>query len=179
MKTCTKCGECKPLELFPKLTRAKDGRRERCRTCHAEDTRAYKQTDTAKAARKSLYERTKNHVLQQSRDWYKANKARRVEASKRWVEANRKRVSYNARQYQLRRINSIPPWADEAKTEAVYAEARALRELGVDAEVDHIIPLRGKHVSGLHWHGNLRLLLAWDNRRKSNRLLEGHDLACP
>lgn len=195
-RTCTKCGGTKPLLEFPRSSKGRDGHRERCRPCHNEDNRAYKERNREKVvasrkdykqrnkerlavARKAHYEKTKERVLKQSREWYTANKDRRNAASKKWVEANRARASYNARRYQLRRTKAVPPWADEERTAAIYAEARALRDLGVDAEVDHIIPLRGKYVSGLHWHGNLRIVLSEDNKRKSNRLPEGEDLACP
>lgn len=35
-------------------------------------------------------------------------------------------------------------------------------------EVDHIIPLCGRHVSGLHVHQNLRVVTKEINRKKSN-----------
>ena len=181
MKTCTKCGECKPLTEFPRSVKGKDGYRERCRPCHNEDNRAYKQRNADKiaAARRRLYEETKDRVLMQSRAWYEANKQRKAETTKRWAQANRNARSHTARQYQLRRLKAVPPWADQSKIDALYAEAKALRDLGIDAEVDHIIPLRGRTVSGLHWHGNLKLILAEDNRRKSNKLLDVEPLACP
>jgi 5-methylcytosine-specific restriction endonuclease McrA len=170
MKACTKCGETKPLDDFPKLTRSKDGRRECCRLCHSAANAEYKRRDSAKETRKALYTKTKTRVLEQSRQWYAANKDRKAATEKAWREANRARSSRNARRYQLSRLRAMPPWGDAAKVEAIYAEAMALRELGIDAQVDHIFPLRGKLVSGLHWHGNLRIILAEDNRRKSNRM---------
>jgi hypothetical protein len=32
----------------------------------------------------------------------------------------------------------------------IYALARIYREAGIDCHVDHVVPLRGKTVSGLH-----------------------------
>jgi Recombination endonuclease VII len=40
MKTCTKCGESKPLEAFNARNRSPDGLRQDCRSCHTARTRA-------------------------------------------------------------------------------------------------------------------------------------------
>lgn len=42
MKTCTKCGETRDLDLFPTNKRVKDGRASRCRECHNAQVRANK-----------------------------------------------------------------------------------------------------------------------------------------
>lgn len=42
MKTCTRCGETKPLDAFIKAPRRADGRGSHCRTCHNEQVRANK-----------------------------------------------------------------------------------------------------------------------------------------
>lgn len=68
-----------------------------------------------------------------------------------------------------RELQQCPAWADSSAIRAVYREAdRLTRETGIPHEVDHEIPLRGRLVSGLHVHTNLRPLPARENRRKSN-----------
>ncbi|MCI0152405.1 hypothetical protein KNO81_42180, partial [Paraburkholderia sediminicola] len=53
-------------------------------------------------------------------------------------------------------------------------DARRLSEsTGVPHHVDHIVPLQGRYVFGLHVENNLRLITAEENLRKFNRLIEG------
>lgn len=54
-------------------------------------------------------------------------------------------------------------------TRAMYALARAYRSVGLEVHVDHIVPLKGRSVSGLHVIANLQLLTGLENRRKGNR----------
>lgn len=66
--------------------------------------------------------------------------------------------------------NQTPRWANRRAIDAIYAEARRLTiETGVPHQVDHIVPLLGRSVSGLHVEYNLRIVTATENAAKSNR----------
>ncbi|WP_164885115.1 hypothetical protein [Rubrivivax rivuli] len=68
------------------------------------------------------------------------------------------------------RLQRTPPWADLDAIRAFYEAAwDASRRTGTPHHVDHVIPLQGKNVSGLHVHTNLQVLPAFDNLSKGNR----------
>lgn len=81
------------------------------------------------------------------------------------------RTKERARDRHVR--HATPPWADRAAIRAVYREARKLRSLGYDVHVDHVVPLRGALVSGLHVASNLRIIHAHANLAKGNSVPKG------
>ncbi len=80
-------------------------------------------------------------------------------------KSTRPHIHCNAQQRrQAAKIQRIPSWADLGKIKAIYEEAAAL-----GLTVDHVIPLRGKLVSGLHVHNNLQMLSGVENSIKGNK----------
>lgn len=72
----------------------------------------------------------------------------------------------------LRRVGQLEPasWADMDAIKKVYAEARRISlETGIKHHVDHVLPVNGDLVSGLHVETNLQILTALDNIKKGNR----------
>jgi 5-methylcytosine-specific restriction endonuclease McrA len=78
--------------------------------------------------------------------------------------------------YETKRSRATPDWLSQDHwdaMDALYLQARAISQsTGVRHEVDHILPLNGKTVSGLHVPWNLQILTQSANVSKSNRYAE-------
>lgn len=162
MKTCTKCHAIKPFDGFYKRSRSPDGHEAWCKVCRLEHNRAWfaKNKDRHGELTRSWYERNKEQHLQNSKEWYEVNKHRKLETT----TAREKRC-----------ILATPTWADRELIKELYLLAQKLTEqTGIPHEVDHVIPLQGKNVSGLHVETNLQVITAEENRRKSNKFQTIH-----
>lgn len=104
-----------------------------------------------------------------SRKHHESNRDKTNAAHAAWAARNKGKVAALAAKYRSDKLNQTPPWADLEAIDAVYIEAGALRKQGYPATVDHVIPLRGEAVSGLHVASNLQIIHDLDNKRKSNR----------
>lgn len=82
------------------------------------------------------------------------------------------KATANIADYIAKKRLATPTWANLEAIERIYAEARCLTlKTGIQYEVDHFYPIRGKQVSGLHWEGNLQIITAEANKKKSNKLI--------
>lgn len=67
------------------------------------------------------------------------------------------------------RMNRLPIWAQHQDIEAIYSLAAELTsKTGIPHEVDHIIPLNGDGVCGLHVKENLQIITRSENRSKGS-----------
>jgi hypothetical protein len=110
---------------------------------------------------------------QRDRQWRAVNPEKSFERNRKWRVANpgAKNALVTARKVAVKQ--RTPAWSDLDQIKAFYRLAAAFSKLYVPHHVDHIIPLNGKTVSGLHVPLNLRVIPATDNLHKSAQLLLG------
>jgi hypothetical protein len=111
--------------------------------------------------------------LRKERAQYEKTKVARLARHKIWAQNNPHKINQYASERRSARIDRTPPWLTPEHNEAIldyFKEAARLRELtGRVHHVDHIVPLRGKNVSGLHVPWNMQVLEGTENLRKNNR----------
>lgn len=173
MKTCNKCQKSLPHDEFRKLSKSRDGLSYDCRACGVEYQKKWRDKNPNKAKSYTAAWRDKvgkDRVNGDAAKYREANRDKARQAALKWQKENPgKANAYNAARYAAK-MRATPKWADMDRIERVYVEAERLtKETGVKHEVDHIVPLRSKVVSGLHCEANLRVMPAFDNRSKGNR----------
>ena len=100
-----------------------------------------------------------------------------TEATVRWQKRNKAKYRLQQNIFNAARKNhqrqATPVWLSEShRTEIAefYRTRNILTETtGIPHQVDHIVPLRGKNVSGLHVPWNLQVIPAEENIKKSNK----------
>jgi hypothetical protein len=109
-----------------------------------------------------------------ARDWRLANPERYAATKRAHYVANKTKYLARARRHKAALLRATPVWADLEAINDFYREAaRVTRETGIPHDVDHVIPLQGKNVCGLHVETNLQVLPRAANRRKWNTLDDG------
>jgi hypothetical protein len=194
IKTCNKCEHTKSLDDFYKVKSNKDGRSGTCKDCKKSYAKSYRELNQEKI--KNYREDNREAHLAYKRDYYKKNKdwldnyyknyreenrQQRREHSKNYKVKNKSYFTMKQMEREARKKFATPNWLSETHKrhiEAVYEHARECEMLTGDKyHVDHIVPLRGKNISGLHVPWNLQVLPADVNMTKSNKY--DPDIQCP
>jgi hypothetical protein len=179
-KKCTKCLQVKKVCDFGKNNRFKDGLQYNCKECRKTgdkryyyasleqnrarkviNTKRYLKTEKGKCSRKELdakkYVLRKDNIRLVQKIYYSKNK---------WLNV------FKVNKRRSIKLKATPKWADLDKIRCIYELAAKLtKEKGCPYEVDHIIPLQGENVSGLHVHNNLQILTRSENRSKKNKVI--------
>jgi hypothetical protein len=174
MKTCTKCLTEQPLFSFHKQKGAVDGYRSICKECRKGEHVDRYAADKESWNKRAVQWRKDNPDAAESID-ARARVKHRDKRNKQkfeWDKANKGRVNFlNSKRYASKLLRT-PAWLTEddlIHIRCLYqVAAMRSRESGQKWHVDHIIPLQGETVSGLHVPSNLRVIPATENLRKYN-----------
>ena len=108
--------------------------------------------------------------------WRVANIEKARASVRAWCIANPDKCNAQAAKRKANKLRATPSWITQEQIRqmaAIYANAKRREAMtGVDWHVDHVVPLQGKNVCGLHVPWNLQLLSAEENLKKGNKLLE-------
>lgn len=127
---------------------------------------------------KQQYENNKEKRKQYAKEYYHKTKDIRKEHKTEYLKEHYKnnKARYIAHDAKRRasKLNATPVWLskfDHDYIKHIYIQAKELQKLdGIPRHVDHIIPLQGKTVCGLHVPWNLQILTATENASKGNRI---------
>ena len=170
MKTCSKCKISKGPSGFSKKAEAKDGLQSSCKGCDAEYK---KENSEAESARRAEWRQAnRESIAAKQAEYYQENREARLAKEAKYQKANPDKCRAISAKRRAAKLQRTPAWVDFEAIKAVYAEAHRLEELdGIPRHVDHVIPLQGELVSGLHIASNLKILTAQENLSKSNKFV--------
>jgi hypothetical protein len=191
MKICTKCKENKNLSEFYKQKNGKDGVRADCKACiKVYSANRYSMAPEKINAKNRAWQKANREKVKINRAlYYEANSEELKAKSASWRDGNLEKVKSTNGDYKknnpgkiralrskrrAQKLNATPKWLTKEQLleiETFYIEAvRLTKETGIKHVVDHIIPLQGKNVRGLHVPWNLQILTESKNCSKGNRL---------
>ena len=142
----TFCTDCE-IPLIRKIKRTAV-----CRNCSS------KRGESKRSRSFYLKEYRKNN----RKSWKKASK----KAISKYIKTSKgkaTRAAYEAAR-RARLKHALPSWANLNKIKEFYSNCPK------GFEVDHIIPIKGENVCGLHVLENLQYLSASENKKKGNRI---------
>lgn len=138
---------------------------------------------------KEYYEANKSAIALYQKEYWEANRDRKIAYDQQYYLVNKDKRSAQQRQYHIvnkdkcaaknakRRANKIqatPRWLTKEHLEDVeelFLCARMFKlYTGEEYHVDHIVPLQGKNVCGLHVPWNMQVIPAKENLSKSNKI---------
>lgn len=186
-KTCTKCGVPKPESEF--YVRANGRLRADCKVCcqlrndewekanpdrNRELKAAWAARNPEKLAAKVLREKQTHpeRIAARMAKYLQAHRGRMRDRNNAWRKAHPQKFA----EYKLNRraaeLLRTPDWFGEldqfVMQEAVDVRSRRASATGVLWEIDHVVPLQGVRVSGLHVWNNVAVVPKMVNREKRN-----------
>lgn len=150
MKICKLCKVEKPFSQYSKCVGMKDGLRSNCKKCRSDE-----------------YFKNKNYYSILAKNWKNNNYIKNKQYQKHYDKENRKRKNAIEAKRRAIKLKATPKWLNYSQLQKIEKMYKNCKH---GYHVDHIIPLKGKNVCGLHVPWNLQYLPALENISKGNRV---------
>jgi hypothetical protein len=171
-KICKKknCSEINPqsLENFVVDNRYRDGYQNRCKSCQKKyDTSRFRlKREKLLLQSKAYYSSNIDKARAGRNEYRKTHKTEQAILESTWRKNNPGKAREKVRRYQAAKLNATPGWLSEDQIKEMQRFYETCPETH---EVDHITPLQGHNVCGLHVPWNLQHLSVYENRSKKNK----------
>lgn len=156
------CKNCKRAQMRARATE----RRESDRVGYNARMREFRKTHPPSPD--EIQKESERQAAKYLRDKEKINKRNSA-----WRKTNPARVAASTAKYRASRSQRTPAWLTQEQLELIgklYALCSEMsKSSGIQYEVDHIVPIRGRSVSGLHVPWNLQIIPRSENRSKINK----------
>jgi hypothetical protein len=142
---------------------------------YGHQSKRYVSTGGCVQCHEKTYKENKEKYIKSSRKWRNKNKEKYLEinnkSSLKWSKNNKDKVNNRNAKRKAAKLQRTPAWADQQKIKYNYSLAKYFEfiTLGIKYHVDHIVPLQGKNVCGLHVSDNLQVLRSDHNHSKNNK----------
>ena len=149
-----------------------------CVECFSERSKKRRINNAEKIKERSreLYAADRENRAKKASEYRKRNPEAAKESQKKWGLANRPKRTAAENARRAAKIQATPSWlTDEHKRHInlFYETAEKLRKAsGIDLAVDHMVPIKGKNVTGLHVPWNLCIIGKIENSAKNNKISE-------
>lgn len=128
-----------------------------------------------KAYNAMYYTINAEEVKKTTNAYHHANKVVSNNRSRKWTQDNLARHNQHSAKRRASKLQRTPSWLSETHRRHIgffYQAAKTItEETGVSFVVDHIVPLQGAIVSGLHVPWNLQVITSSENASKSNKVV--------
>lgn len=160
VKVCKGCSQILSTQMFYLSKNTKDGLRGKCKDCtNQRNNFWYSQNKESVCRRTQQYKSQRRAAIREKgTEYYRLNKSKYLANYSKRLNCKRK---------------ATPAWLTKDQEKAIadyYWLANDLYAItGEKYHVDHIVPIQGKNVCGLHVPWNLQILPSDINISKSNR----------
>ena len=173
--TCKKCLVEKSWTEYYVDKKSRTGYHSSCKDCYKKRVAEYKNLnyDRVLAKNKIYYEQNRDSILARNKEYAEQRPDILQKAKSNWKRRNRSAVNALTAKRRSGRLNATPLWLSNLQIKEIHNFYWLAKDLeivtGETYHVDHIVPLQGKNVCGLHVPWNLQILPSDLNLSKGNK----------